>query len=412
VFQRTGRIVDFMAHGRDFTREGYQSAVEVARRIAQRLGLGEGVQDALLSVFEQWDGGGMPLGIRGEAIPVASRVVFPSIYAEVSYQAGGIDAALKMLAARSGEAFDPGVVVAFESLAMDKPFWRGLEQESLWQTVLDMTPTPPDYPANDAALEAAALAIADFVDMKSHYLAGHSRRVAELAAATAERLELSPSEVTAIRRAALMHDLGLVAVPSFFLNQPENRLEPQAVESLRAHPRYGASLLSRVPALRHAAALIAAHHEQPDGQGFPEGLGLGAIPAGARIIAVADRFDELSHDRPASPALVPEAALDSMNGLVGTVVDADAFESLSATVRAASRPRGGPDIKELPSGLTDREVEVLRLAAAGLSRREMARTLVVAESTLRHHLESIYRKLDVSTRVAAVLAAMEHGLLK
>ncbi len=136
---------------------------------------------------------------------------------------------------------------------------------------------------------------------------------------------------------------------------------------------------------------------------------------GARIIAVADRFDELSHDTPDQPALDPEGALQQMSEEVRHALCPDAFAALVQELRpVGSVPlikRKSPT-REWPANLTDREVEILRLLAKGLSRRDMAERLVLSEHTVRHHLEHIYGKVGVSTRVGATLFAVEHDLLQ
>ncbi|MEX2430980.1 MAG: HD domain-containing phosphohydrolase [Dehalococcoidia bacterium] len=400
-FDRALRVAGFMVHGRDFIREGYLSAAEVARRIAERLGLGIGVQEGVLGVCEQWNGAGMPRGLRGEAIPLAARIVFASVYAEVSHREGGRTAARRLLDERSGKAFDPAVVEAFMAAEQTSSFWPALEEDSAWETVLNSFPDQGNASSGPELLEAIALTFADFVDMKSHYLAGHSRRVAELAEAITARLGLPPAETASVRRAALMHDLGLVAVPSFILNQPMGELGQDARREVCTHVQYGAELTRRAVPLRGEAELIAAHHPELDD------AAVGRPPMGASIIAVANRFDELTHDSAEGYAVTAEAALHMLREQAGDVFDPDVVQALSGTLgngHASASPAP-------PAGLTTREVEVLRMAAAGLSRKEIAQGLVLAESTVRHHLESIYSKLGVSTRVAAVLRAMEYGLL-
>ena len=139
------------------------------------------------------------------------------------------------------------------------------------------------------------------------------------------------------------------------------------------------------------------------------------IPLGARIIAVADRFDELSHDTPDQLALDPEGALRQMSEEMGHALCPDAFEALVQVLGEeglATFTRRKNQPPEWPAGLTDREVDILRLLARGLRRREMAAQLYLSEHTVRHHLEHIYNKMGVSTRVGATLFAMEHNLLR
>src|SRR5215831_13527499 len=131
--------LQFALQGREFVREGFRNTCEVAQRFAHRLGMSEAVQDALLSVFEQWDGGG-PGGRQGEAIPLTSRIVFATSFFEALHQFGGRDAALDLARRKRGTAFDPAVVDAFLAVTQKNGFWAGLEQESLWTTVLELEP--------------------------------------------------------------------------------------------------------------------------------------------------------------------------------------------------------------------------------------------------------------------------------
>ena len=303
---------------------------------------------------------------------------------------------------------------AFLSISKDDMFWEGLEQEAVWTTVLSMEPQSPYRYLKEEKREDVALAFADYADLKSFYSAGHSRRVGDLAERMAGRMHLPGAEVATIRRAALMHDLGLVAVPSFTLHKPHEQLTAVEWERLRLHPYHAERIVSHVPVLAPVVPLVAAHHERLDGRGYYRGLSGSQIPLGARIIAVADRFDELSHDTPDQPALDSEGALNRMSDEVGHALCPDAFEALAQELRVdgpATLTRRKRHPQEWPAGLTDREVEILRLLAKGLRQREVAEQLFVSEHTVRHHLEHIYNKVGVSTRVAATLFAVEHDLL-
>jgi HD-GYP domain-containing protein (c-di-GMP phosphodiesterase class II) len=219
-------------------------------------------------------------------------------------------------------------------------------------------------------------------------------------------------QVTTIRRAALMHDVGLAAVPSYTLARPREKLTQAEREQLRLHPYHAERILARVPALESAAPLVAAHHERMDGKGYYRGLAGEHIPLGARIIAVADAFDELAHDSPDHVALAPELALERLRDQTDWSLWSEAVEALAQELGAGALVRQASRNPQLPAGLTSREVEVLQLLARGMSRREVAQALVVSEHTVRHHLEHIYTKIGVGTRVAATLFAVEHDLLR
>jgi HD-GYP domain-containing protein (c-di-GMP phosphodiesterase class II)/DNA-binding CsgD family transcriptional regulator len=413
---RVKRGLQFALHGRAFAREGFRNTCEVAHRFAQRLGMSEAVQQALLSVFEQWDGGG-PHAWRGEEIPLTSRIVYATSFIEAFHSIGGREAAVRLARQRRGKAFDPSVADAFLAVRAQPGFWEALEQESLWDTVLAMEPASPYRFLPEARLEDVALAFADFADLKSAYSAGHSRRVAEWAERLARRMGLPDQDVTMVRRAGFMHDVGLVAVPSFTLDKPRHKLTQVEWERLRLHPYHAERILSRVPSLAPLVPLVAAHHERPDGRGYYRGLSGAQIPLGARIIAVADAFDELTRDAPERPALTAADAFAQLNAEAGSGLSADVLASLGRElgadggVAAAAGGARKAARSSWPAGLSDREVEILRLLARGLSRRQLAGQLFLSEHTVRHHLEHIYNKLDVSTRVGATLFAIEHDLL-
>lgn len=419
---RLTHAVRFAVNGKAFMTEGMQNTCEVAARLAGRIGMSIGVQEALRFAFEQWDGSG-PRARHADAIPIISRIVYATIFLEVFHQVGGRAAAVELARTRRGKALDPAVTDAVARLAADDAFWQGLESESVWTMVREMEPDSPYRYFRETRLDEAAKAFADFADLKSFYLAGHSRRVAALAERMGSVLGSSSADLVTVRRAALLHDLGLVAVPSFALHKPEDRLTDAEREALRLHPYHAERILARVPAFAPAVPLVGAHHERPDGRGYYRGLAYEQIPLGARVIAVADRFDELTHAGPERPALDVEPALGRMRGEVGFGLCPEAFSALLRSLKvptpepppagttAEPGPAAGPK-PPWPAGLTDREIEVLRLLATGASRREMATALAVSEHTVRHHLSHIYEKTGVHTRVAATLFAIERALLQ
>jgi HD-GYP domain-containing protein (c-di-GMP phosphodiesterase class II) len=410
---RARQLLAFALHGKEGVREGFRNTCEVAGRFAQRLSMPDVVQTALLSVFEQWDGSGLN-GTRAEMVPITSRIVYATSFLEALHHIGGRAAAIRLARERRGKAFDPAVVDAFLSIAGEEALWQGLEQESVWTTVMAMEPVSPYRYLKVERLEDVALSFADFADLKSFYSAGHSRRIGDLAERMARHMLLPSAEAVTIRRAALLHDLGLVAVPSFVLNKPRARLTASEWELLRLHPYHAERILARAPILASVIPLVAAHHERMDGHGYYRGLVGSQIPLGARIIAVADRFDELCHDMPEQSAFDPRSALKQMGDEVGDALCPDAFEALVQELRLdgpalLNKRKNSPQGR--PVGLTNREVEILRLLSKGLHQREIATRLVLSEHTVRHHLEHIYHKAGVNTRVGAVLFAVENGLL-
>jgi len=409
---RAKRMLEFLLHSRELEREGAAGECEVAQRIASRLQLSQTVQNALLACLERWDGKGMPRGLRGEAIPLIARIMGMAALAEIFHRTAGRKAAEKMALERKGKGFDPLVVDAFLALSGNPNFWEALEGEkSVWETVLSMEPDSRDRYIDGAQLDDAALAFADFVELKSPRFAGHSRGVAALADRISAGMKLPGTELPIIRRTAITHDVGLVTVPAFTLQKPDRALSQAERERLRLHPYHSERILSKVPAFQSSAILAGAHHERMDGQGYYRGLSGRSIPLGARIVAVADVFDELTHDLPGRPALEASAALHVLRQEAGSNLDPEAVEGLLEELGEAGqhlRPRR----EAWPAGLTDREVEVLRSAAQGATRQQVADALFLSENTVRHHLENIYGKIGVSSRAGAVLFAVEHDLLR
>lgn len=410
--RRALQAVEFMLRGREFAREGFRNTCEVAQRFAWRLGLSAGVQQALLSVFEQWDGSG-PRGVQGSAIPLISRIVYAAAFLEVFHRLGGRAAAINLARRRYAHAFDPDVIDAFVRITANEEFWIRLERdESIWNTVQEMEPaTAPQYVPVEQ-LEDVALAFADFTDLKWPDGLGHSRRVADFAERLAQSRGLRRDEVRMIRIAALLHDLGLVAVSSHTLAKPRDRLSQSELERLRLHPYHGERILGRVPGLAGLLPVISAHHERFDGNGYPSGLAGARIPLGARILGVADRFDEIRHNGQ-DGGEETAAAVRQLSNEAGAALDPELVRAFVRDVIGSQPvPVPSPSVERAwPAGLTDREVEILRLLARGLSRREIASHLVLSEHTVRHHLEHVYSKIGVETRVAAVLFAVERELI-
>lgn len=417
---RLKRVVEFSVRGRRFMLEALRNTAEAAARFARRLDRSARVQEALRFAFERWDGMG-PAAKRRDAIPLISRITYGSIFLEVFHGVGGRNAAVDLARERRGKDLDPLVADAFLHLSKSEAFWQGLESDSIWTTVRDMEPQSPFRYFNTERLDDAATAFGDFADLKSFYSGGHSRRVAARAEAMALASGLDEDQVVTIRRAGLLHDIGLVAIPSFILHKPVERLSEAEWEMLRLHPYHAERILRHTPVFLPLREIIAAHHEQPNGHGYFRGLSENQIPDGARILAAADRFDELTHDAPGRAALSTDAAIGRMNLELGIGLCKSALESLHDSLSraapeelleypcAAERPSQARRV--WPAGLTDREIDVLRVLATGANRRQIAKRLSVSEHTVRHHLENIYAKIGAHTRVEATMFTIEHGLL-
>jgi diguanylate cyclase (GGDEF)-like protein/putative nucleotidyltransferase with HDIG domain len=167
-----------------------------------------------------------------------------------------------------------------------------------------------------ATIEALALAI----DAKDQTSQLHIRRVQLYAAALARGLDMNENEIQGVKTAALLHDIGKLAVPEHILSKP-GPLTPEEFQKIRAHPKVGADIVSSVPFPYPVAPLILSHHERWDGKGYPAGLKGEEIPLGARILSVVDYFDALMAERPYHKAMTSDAAVGLLQQEAGKGLD-------------------------------------------------------------------------------------------
>lgn len=171
-------------------------------------------------------------------------------------------------------------------------------------------------------------ALAAAIDAKETYTAEHSRRVAALAVPVGAALDLPASEIMCLQFAALVHDVGKIAVPDGILNKP-GPLTPEEWGIMRRHPCKGAEILNNVHELAYVANVVRHHHERADGTGYPDGLRGEAIPLLSRIIAVADAYEVMTSDRVYRERRSPQAALEELRSCAGTQFDADVVEAFA-----------------------------------------------------------------------------------
>jgi putative nucleotidyltransferase with HDIG domain len=163
----------------------------------------------------------------------------------------------------------------------------------------------------ERALEGTVQAMSLTIEMRDLYAAGHQRRVASLAVAIAEELHLPSEKIEGLRLAAIIHDIGKIAMPAELLTKP-SRLSRNEFQLVRDHPRIGFEILKNIEFPWPVAHIILQHHERMDGTGYPEGLLGDAILIEARILAVADVVEALSSHRPYRPAIGIEKALEEI----------------------------------------------------------------------------------------------------
>jgi HD-GYP domain-containing protein (c-di-GMP phosphodiesterase class II) len=374
---------------------------EVAQMLGGRLGLPASMQGLFAFLVERWDGRGLPGGARGEEIPLPVRIASVARDAAFQRELGGVELAARVVRERAGGAFDPDVAIPLADAAGEL---LALEADApAWEETLAREPGPR-LTLEGEAIDRALGAMGDFADLASPYLVGHSAGVAELATAAARQCRLEAAEVMRVRRGALVHDLGRVAVP-VRIWQKAAPLTQDDWERVRLHAYYSDRVLARSRFLAALAPVASFHHERLDGSGYHRGTAAAELPPPARLLAAADAYHAMTEPRPHRPARSPGQAAEALGREAAAGrLDRDA---VAAVLEAAGQrvPR-----LERPAGLTEREAEVVALLARGLQTKQVARRLGISVKTADHHIQNAYAKIGVSTRAAAALFAMQHGL--
>ena len=377
---------------------------EAAVCLAQRIEMPAGVLSGLAHGLETWNGRGGPKRLRGEELNFAARILAVAHDAEVFERVGGLDACTTAVRKRRGAAYDPAVADAFLAAAPD--MFRAMPPGPLWDAVLAAEPQPHVL-ISEMGLDGVACAFADFIDLKLPFTSGHSRGVAALAGSAAALMGLDSHDASALHRAALMHDIGRIAIANGIWEKPGPLSTPEW-ERVRLHAYHGERILSRTPALVDICALVSLHHERQDGSGYHRGSTAAQLSGSARLLAAADAYQAMTQERPHRPAMAPDEAARQLRAEAGAGrLERSVVECvLEAAGHARARVRA-----DLPAGLSEREVQVLRELCLGRTNRQTADRLHIAERTVGHHVQHIYNKIGRSTRAGAALFAMEHGLV-
>jgi HD-GYP domain-containing protein (c-di-GMP phosphodiesterase class II) len=394
-----------ITEGQDFGRLYDTASGEVARSTAQQIGLPTTTQRALSETAESWRGDGSPRGLVGDDIALSARIVRAASDAAFFDDMGNAELAVNALKKRSGGTLDPAVVEAFidDAPALLSEANSGDPRDR----ILEVEPAP-FFEAEGEELVSFATAFADAGDLKSPFMQGHSRQVAEIAATAGEKARLNTSAVESLRVAGLLHDVGRVGVSNILWEKP-GPLTTAEWELVRMHPYHSERILTISRTLEPIAQIAGMHHERLDGSGYYRGSKRVDIPMPARILAASDAFVAMTHDRPYRAAMEPQEAADELTAEARAgKLDPDA---VAAVLHAAGQQRSGRGAKTRPAGLSEREVEVLRLVAQGCSNRDISERLSISSRTAEHHVQHIYTKIGLSTRPGAALFALQHELL-
>lgn len=373
--------------------------------LAGRMGMTAGVRTALDQMYERWDGSGAPNRIGGGQLSGVSKVLHAAQVLEVFLRLGGIARAGDEAARRSGRHLDPALAaLAAENLP---EIAAGLSGPSVFDLFCDSEPnpvaqiTPGDVPN-------IALAFANFADLKSVYMLGHSPLVSGLCRMAAPALGLDRAETADITIAGLLHDLGRVSVASGIWDKP-SALSPHELDLVRAHPAVLARVMGRAGALRPLADLASSAYERLDGSGYPRRIGGAALGKAQRLLAAADVFTALTHARAHRSAFSTAHAAK----LLAEEVSAGRLDGKAVkAVLDISGVRPPPMPSDLPDQLSGREAQVLCLLARGSSNKLIAARLSISPRTVQTHVMHIFGKTGIHGRAAAALYAVDSGLAK
>ena len=381
---------------------------EVSGDIAAMMGLPAAVESGLRHVWEQYDGNGNPLRLRGDEVP---EVVFHAALGgdlEVLSRAHGAERALEMVA-QLGDAKYPARLVALAA-PHARAWLDELESE-------EQQPALPDF----LPVSVPLTLVADMIELKLPWLAGYSRRVALLAHEAAQVAGLPEAQQRVLARAALLHGIGRAAVTNTVWER-SGRLSAADWEAVRLVPYWTARAGSRIDGLGPDTLLASQVYERLDGSGYFRSLDGGMLGAPPRLLGAAAAWVALRSPRPWRAAHEPAAAIALLEAQVTggrferAAVDAVLAAATGACINAgsgglAAAGAHGGNGAAARAALSAREIEVLQRISLGESNKEAARAMRISPSTVRTHVESIFRKLDCSTRAAATLKALTLRLI-
>ncbi|MEP7344073.1 MAG: HD domain-containing phosphohydrolase [Gemmatimonadaceae bacterium] len=403
------QIVQFIQqNAREWATHNFASGCEVADMLLQRIDFGDDVREALRFTFERWNGKGYPTHAAGDAIPLAMRVVHLSHDMEALARLISPERALEAARERRDQTYDPALVDLF--LARGQEWFARLAKTEPWDAVLQLEPQPRRM-LDGEQLDNALVMAADFIDMKSPYMLGHSRRCAQLAADAARVLGFSENAIITLRRAALVHDFGTTAVPNSIWDKAGS-LTRAEFDRVELHPMLTEQMLRRSPSLAAMNAVACAHHEKSDGSGYHKRVRADAVDPSAAVLAATEVYVGMTTERADRPAQTADEAAAELSRLASS----GALESRAIRAVLVAAGHGEPTAPPVrrqknAGGLSRREVDVLRLAAKGLTTRQIGERLYISAKTADHHIQHVYVKIGVSTRAAAALWAMQNAVV-
>jgi HD-GYP domain-containing protein (c-di-GMP phosphodiesterase class II) len=398
VIDRARGIARFVLD-REIPRRFANTHCEAGMFFARSLAMSEEITRGLGVTGERFDGKGHR-GTYGDELPYGARVSDVADVLEMFWWADGSALATRELEHRRGRSLDPRIV---DVATRELPELTEQLRDSVWDAYLEAEPERLTIAGEQ--IDAGCVALGLFADLTSLHTLAHSRRVAGIVDAAGAASGISDDARALARRAGSVHDLGRVAVASGTWDKkgPLNALEWQRVCS---HSHQTEAVL-RAAGLDELAAIAGATHERGGGAGYHKGLALDGVPFLAKLVAAADVMAALGEDRPHRPRLALDRAAVELRSLVKSgALDARAVQAVldAQGVRA-------PRKKAWPGGLSDREVEVVRMVAVGRTNKDIGVLLRMSPRTAQKHVMNVYDKLGLESRAGLALYALEHGLL-
>ena len=316
--------------GRAKAAELVRARCERGAEIAEKLGFSSETARGIQRLDEHWDGSGNPDGVAGEQIPLFSRIALLAQTLDVFVIESDRREAVRVLEERSGTWFDPELVEIVCSWRAED-WWSVVYGDGARARLAETEPSDRLITVRSDGLDRIAEGFAAIIDAKSPFTFSHSSEVARYAVELGARLGLGEPELGDLYRAALLHDVGKLAVSNRILDKA-GPLSPEEYEITKRHPIHTWTILSQVDAFEGIAGVASLHHERIDGSGYPWGYTADRLSPAARVIAVADVYEALTASRPYRGAMAPEEALALMRSEAGSL-DGELVEVLEEAVR-------------------------------------------------------------------------------
>jgi HD-GYP domain-containing protein (c-di-GMP phosphodiesterase class II) len=340
----------------------------------------------------------------GEVAALPMRLSRIGQTVETTHRQHGREGALALARQHVDGPFDRRLAKVF--VAEQGALFAALEDARIFDRFLDLEPKPAAC-VDEHGVDDVARALAIFADLRCPVFPGHSTGVAALAEGAAVELGFGADDVRALRRAALLHDIGRLGVPNDIWMRPAP-LDWGEMEQVRLHAYYTERVLSPLRVLGPVAEIAAGAHERVDGSGFPQSRVARSLHPAARVLAVADMAFAMSEARPYRPALRPDAiAREIVAEVDAGRADASSADAVMAVL--GMRARGA---LRKTHGVSDRELEVCRLIARGKMNKEIAAVLGISLRTVQNHVTHIFDKLGMHSRSGVAVWLVENDFVQ